>query len=100
MPAAQLLAQVIDLSVAAERQVDVQQVGNRIARARVGAAELGETIRAINQLILDIMAEESADFEAVIADHFREVILPDEEIFVILPRRFVPERRIPIRSPE
>src|SRR5712691_1793000 len=50
--------------------------------------------------ILDTVTEEGAEFEIVRARDLREVILPDEEIFVILPRRLVPQLLISAGTPE
>src|SRR5205807_1068780 len=45
------------------------------------------------------MTDQGAEFEIVGTGHLGEVVFPNEEVFVILPRRLVPKSRISICAP-
>src|SRR5262249_41866796 len=71
MPAGQHFLLVVRLGVTTEWQVFEQDVGNRVARAAVRPTNLVEQEITYGPLILDVMAEESADLEIVGTYHFR-----------------------------
>src|SRR2546426_9364307 len=91
---------MVDLGIASQRQVFVQEFGDRIASTAVCAAKLGNTIGALGQLVLDVMADQCAKFQIAFSSNFRKVVFPNKQILVILPRRLMPKGRISIRRPE
>src|SRR5687767_468713 len=91
---------MVRFTVTTDWQVSDQYVSNRIARTRIRATPLRQFITANRFLIFDVMTEVDAHFQVVGAHHFRKVILPDEEILVILPRRLVPQSVIAASGPE
>src|SRR5436189_3531790 len=90
---------MIDLGVASQRQVFVQQLGDCISGAGIRTAVLCNSVGALGQLVLDVMADQRTEFQIALSSNFRKVVLPNKQIFVILPGCLVPEGRISIRTP-
>ena len=55
---------------------------------------------AMRVLVLDVVAEQGAKLQVMRSHRFCEVILPDEQVFLIGPRRLMPETRIPVDALE
>src|SRR6266436_1301408 len=87
---------MVDLGVTSKRQVFVQQLGDSIAGARVSATILRDAVGALCQFVLDVMADQTAEFQIAFSSHLGKVVFPNEEVFVILPGRLVPQSRISI----
>ena len=90
----------INLSVISYWQILDQYFCNRVPSARVAVLYEVETAVAINLLILDVMAEEAPNLDIMIAPNFGKIVLPDEQVLVIHPRRLVPQHVISICPPD
>ncbi len=53
---------MIDLGIASERQVFVEQLGDSVAGARISATILRDAVGTLRQFILDVMADQGAEF--------------------------------------
>jgi len=91
---------MVRLKVTANWQVFEQHVSYCIARPGVGSAKLVKLISEQDELVLDVVAKESADLEFMLAPDFGEIVLPDEKVFMIIPGRRVRQRCITVCSPE
>src|SRR5688500_11487769 len=58
------------------------------------------TSRTRAGLVFEVVTEETADFQIVVAEDQREVVFPDVEIFTIGPRRLVPDVGITAGAPK
>src|ERR1043166_1095390 len=85
--------------VASERQIYVKQISNRIAGATIRATVLRDAVGPLRQFIFDVMTDQATKLEIVWAGNFREIVLPNKKVLVILPGRLVPKSRIPARAP-
>src|SRR5215216_4980297 len=103
MPSTIRYLRVILLHIIDQRQVLNQKVSYAVARMSITAL-YGRGIIAARgaaaRLIFDVVAEERAEFKTVSAFNFGEIILPYEEVFMVLPGRLVPQIVIPARAPE
>src|SRR5687768_13949772 len=84
----------LDFGVVKENGVTQQQVGDAVTgllTATLNRRLLVTTARANTRLVLEVMAEKTADFQIVVPEHHRKVVFPDVEIFTIGPRRLVPD---------
>src|ERR1044071_8469022 len=91
-PAAQCSVLTLELGVFKKRQTSEQQFGNRIARASAGRLDRVKPAAAVRLLVLDVVADEHTKFGGVGTYHLGEVVLPDEEVLMIRPRRLMPQR--------
>src|SRR5438552_7464026 len=90
---------MVYLGVASQRYVFEKNLCDEIARVGGRATILSNAVSSLGQFILDVMTDQGAEFEIVRTGHLGEVVFPNEEVFVILPRRLMPKRRIAISSP-
>src|SRR5687768_8875259 len=92
-----------DLGVVKKNCVAEQQVGNTVTgllTAALNRCLLITTACANARLILEIVTEESPEFQVVRSLNQGEVVFPDIEIFAILPRSLVPDVCITAGAPE
>src|SRR5207302_7102608 len=73
--------------------------GDSIAGAGIFETKRRNGAGVVGQFVLDVMTDQGAEFEIVGTGHLGEVVFPNEEVFVILPRRLVPKSRISICAP-
>src|SRR5258708_826043 len=91
MPATQCCVLTLVFGVLNNREVFEQQLCNRITRFAAILLNYVDTAAPVWLFICDVMAEQSAEFQIMVAHHLGEVVLPGEQVLMILPRRLVPE---------
>ena len=67
--------------------------------AIIAASNGIELITANSGFVLLVGAIDTTHLQIMIADNFREIVPPNEQVFTILPRCFVPKRFISAGSP-
>ncbi len=89
----------LQFGVLQDYQISKQQIGNQAPGATAVRLNRVDAAAAARLLVFDVVAEKHTEFGSVGSDHLREVILPDEKILVIVPRRLVPQISITASSP-
>lgn len=96
MPATERGVLTLKFGVLKNHKVSEQQIGNQTPSATAVRLNRIDAAAAAWLLVLYVVTEKRAELGSVRANHLRKVILPDEEVLVIVPRRLMPE--IPISS--
>src|SRR5215831_17102747 len=91
MPAALGKLVVVELGVTTQRQVLNEFLSDKVSSPRVARAELEQAVVAVSLFVLGIVTDQSADLEGMSTHHLREVVLPDEQVFMVVPRSLMPE---------
>src|SRR5437660_11135118 len=90
---------MVDLGVTSQRYIFEKDLCDEIARVGGRATILRNAVSSLGQFILDVMADQGAEFEIALSSNFRKVVFPNKQILMILPRCLMPKRRIAISSP-
>src|SRR5262249_42775122 len=90
---------MIQFGVLDQWKVFDEELSNCVPRSTIVGLNDIQTARTVWLLILDVVARQPANLDGMSTHHLGEVILPDEQVFVVLPRGLVPERRITTRCP-
>src|SRR6266566_2302962 len=99
MPPTERRLVMVNFGVASKWYVFEEQLGDGVAGVRARTTILGNAVSALSQFVLDIVACQTAKLEIVGTGYLGEVVFPNEEVFVILPRRLMPKSRISISTP-
>src|SRR3989440_1183239 len=90
---------MVDLGVTSQRYIFEKNLCYEIARVGGCPTILRNAVSSLGQFILDVMADQGAEFQIAFSSNFRKVVFPNKQILMILPRRLMPKSRISIRTP-
>src|SRR5689334_25385116 len=99
MPTSERRLVVVDLGITSQWQIFVKKVCDGIPGAAVGTAKLGYAVSALGHLVLNVMAHQCAEFQIALSGNFRKVVLPNKQVFMVLPRCLVPKCGITVGAP-
>src|SRR6266542_5964547 len=91
---------MIHLRVVSNGNISQQHISDCVACVAVASGNRVKLVTADVGLILFVSAVKCADFDVVRPNNFREVVLPNEQVFAILPGRLMPKSFVTASPPD